>query len=139
MVWLKFLVCMLIVFVAGTRLSKYGDVIAEKTGLGRAWVGLVLLAVATSLPELVTGVSSVALVKVPDLTMGVLFGSNVFNLAIIAVMDILYRDRPLLSMVSHHLVLAASLSMLAIAFAGAAIYTAINVSRLSLFGWIGFY
>ena len=139
MVWVKFLICVVIVVIAGTRLSKYADVIAEKSGLGRAWVGLVLLAVATSLPELITGVSSVALVKVPDLTMGDLFGSNVFNLAIIAVMDILYRDRPLLSVASHHLVLAASLSMFAIAFAGAAIYTATSVSGLSFLGWIGFY
>ncbi len=139
MVWIKFLVCVLIVVIAGTKLSKYGDVIAEKTGLGRAWVGLVLLATATSLPELMTGISSVALVEVPDLTMGDLFGSNIFNLAIIAVMDILYRERPLLSTVSRHLVLAASLSMLTIAFAGAAIYTATSVPGLSFFNWIGFY
>ncbi len=138
MVWLKFLVCMSIIFVGGTRLSKYGDVIAEKTGLGRAWVGLVLLAVATSLPELITGVSSVALLRMPNLTMGNLFGSNVFNLGIIAIMDILYRERPLLSVASRHLVLAASLSMLAIAFAGVAIDTA-GVSSLDFLGWIGFY
>ena len=139
MVWVKFLVCVVIVVIAGTRLSTYGDVIAEKSGLGRAWVGLVLLAVATSLPELVTGVSAVTLLEAPDLTMGTLFGSNIFNLAIIAVMDILYRERPLLSVASRHLVLAASLSMLTIAFAGAAIYTATSVSGLSFFNWIGFY
>jgi cation:H+ antiporter len=60
LVWLQFLVCLAIIIVAGTRLSKYGDIIAEKTGLGHIWVGIVLLATVTSLPEVATGISSVA-------------------------------------------------------------------------------
>ena len=43
--------------VAGVKLTYYGDAIAEKTGLGRTWVGVVLLASVTSLPELATGIS----------------------------------------------------------------------------------
>ena len=79
MVWLKFAVCCAVILVAGTRLSKYGDVIAEKTGMGRVWIGAVLLAAVTSLPELMTGISSVAFVGEPNLTIGDLFGSNLFN------------------------------------------------------------
>jgi cation:H+ antiporter len=45
---------------AGTLRSKYGDVIAEKTGLGRVWMGAILIAGITSLPELASGVSAVA-------------------------------------------------------------------------------
>lgn len=48
MVWIEFLVCLAVIGLAGTRLSRYGDVIAEKTGLGRNRVGLVLTAEATS-------------------------------------------------------------------------------------------
>ena len=55
--WLEFAVCTAIILVSGTYLSKYGDVIAEKTGLGRTWVGVALMASVTSLPELVTGIS----------------------------------------------------------------------------------
>ena len=30
----------------------YGDMIASITGIGRAWIGLILMATITSLPEL---------------------------------------------------------------------------------------
>ena len=74
LVWVKFLICASIVMVSGTKLSKYGDAIAEKTGLTRAWVGLLLLAAITSMPELVTGVSAVAKVGIPDLAIGIILG-----------------------------------------------------------------
>lgn len=52
-VWSQFGVCALLIAVAGRRLSHYGDVIAEKTGLSGNWIGMILLASVTSLPELV--------------------------------------------------------------------------------------
>ena len=52
--------------IAGTLLSRYADVIADKTGWSGAWVGLALLAPVTSLPELATGISSVTLADAPD-------------------------------------------------------------------------
>ena len=39
MIWIELIVCAVLIFWAGSLLSKYGDVIAEKTGLGRAWIG----------------------------------------------------------------------------------------------------
>ena len=42
MLWLQFAAVTGVIVLAGSNLSKYGDVIAEKTGLGRTWVGLVL-------------------------------------------------------------------------------------------------
>ena len=83
MVWLKFAACLAIILFAGTKLAHYGDVIAEKTGLGRIWVGLLLLAAITSMPELVTGLSAIGLVGLPDLAVGNLLGSCLFNLAIL--------------------------------------------------------
>lgn len=90
MVWIQFVICLTIIIAAGARLSKYGDLIAQKTGMGRVWIGVVLLATITSLPELATGISSVTFVGEPDLTMGDLFGSNLINLVIIAVIDLFY-------------------------------------------------
>ena len=75
MVWLKFFLCALVIFLAGSKLTKYGDAIAHKTGLSHAWVGIVLLAIVTSLPELANGVSAVVIAKVPDLAMGDLLGA----------------------------------------------------------------
>jgi cation:H+ antiporter len=47
--------------IAGVKLTRYGDAIADKTGLGRTWVGVLLLASVTSLPELATGINSVTI------------------------------------------------------------------------------
>ena len=63
MVWLKFLLCLVIILFSGTKLAQYGDAIARKTGLGGIWIGLLLIAAITSVPELVTGVSSAALIE----------------------------------------------------------------------------
>lgn len=89
---LQFALCAAIIVVAGTFLSKYADAIAELTGLGRLLVGSVLLAGATSLPELTVDISAVRLGK-PDLAVGDLLGSSLMNLLILALLDLLYQSR----------------------------------------------
>lgn len=54
---IQVVLCAILVIFVSTWLSQSADVLAEKTGLGRTLVGAVLLAGATSLPELVTGIS----------------------------------------------------------------------------------
>ena len=136
MVWLKFLICLLIILFAGTRLARYGDAIAEKTGLGRVWIGMVLLATVTTMPELVTGISSAALVGIPDLALGTLFGSCIFNLSVLALLDILYRPAPVLSTARLRHVASAGLGILLIAVAGVTIWAGGDISGLAL-GWVG--
>ena len=136
MVWLKFVLCLAIILFSGTKLARYGDIIAEKTGLGGIWIGLVLIAAITSIPELVTGVSSVALVGLPDLALGTLLGSCLLNLVIIAVMDILYRPAPILSKVSSRHMASAGMGILLIAIAGGSILAGETLSGLAL-GWVG--
>ena len=70
LIWLQFIACTALIVFCGSRLSQYGDVIAEKSGMGRTWIGVVLMASVTSLPELITGISSVALFHVPDIAAG---------------------------------------------------------------------
>ncbi|MBA7681344.1 hypothetical protein ES703_89682 [subsurface metagenome] len=136
MVWLKFLACLIIILFAGTKLARYGDAIAEKSGWGGIWVGLVFLAAITSAPELVTGVSSVALVGLPDLGMGTLLGSCLFNLSILALLDILHRPAPILSRASSRHMALAGLGILFIAFAAGSIFWGEKLSGLKL-GWVG--
>ena len=125
--------------MAGTRLAKYGDVIAEKTGMGRVWIGAVLLAAVTSLPELMTGISSVVFVGEPDLTIGDLFGSNLFNLLAIAIIDVFYRYGPVLHYLSWGMVLTAASGTLLLGTVAGSIYVAQNVSSMSLLNYIGLY
>ena len=136
MIWFKFILCLAVVLFAGTKLAQYGDAIAEKTGLGRIWIGLVLIAVITTMPELVTSVSSVALVHSADLALGTLLGSCCFNLAILALLDILHLHTPVLSMASPRHVITAGWGALLIALAAASIVAGGRFSFLAL-GWVG--
>lgn len=77
-----------VIVVAGTALARCADAIAEATGLGRLVVGSVLLAAATSLPELTVDLSAIRL-GLPDLAVGDLFGSSLMNLLILAAIDLL--------------------------------------------------
>ncbi len=127
LVWVKFLVCVVLILFFGTKLARYGDVIAEKTGLSGVWIGLLLLAVVTSLPEIITGISAVTVINAPDLAMGTIFGSNALNLFIIALLDTAYRRGPLLTKASKEHKLSAGLGILLIAFAGASILLSTRV------------
>ena len=91
-IWLQFAGCLAVILVAGTFLSRYGDAIAIKSGLGRTWIGLILLATVTSLPELFSGISAVTLAKAPNIAVGSLMGSNVFNLVLLFILDMIYRE-----------------------------------------------
>lgn len=93
-IWLQFLVCTGIILVSGTYLSKYGDVIAEKTRLGRTWVSVALMASVTSLPELVTGISSVAMFDLPNIAAGDVLGSCMFNILILELLDCMGGSAP---------------------------------------------
>jgi len=141
LVWTQFFICVLLVLFFGAKLARYGDIIAEKTGLGGIWVGLLLLAAVTSLPEIITGVSAVALVGGRDganLAMGNIFGSNTLNLFIIAILDIIYRSGPLLSVVGGGHKFSAGLGILLIAFAGGSIILGTEVWDGAI-GWVTIY
>jgi cation:H+ antiporter len=92
-VWLEFLALALVIGFSGYRLSVYGDILAEKRGWGRVWLGTALMAGVTSLPELATGVSAVAAASAPDLALGDVLGACVFNLMLISALDLLYVVR----------------------------------------------
>ena len=97
--WLDFAFCAALIAAAGPVLTQYGDIIARLTGLSRSWIGLILLATATSLPELVVTISALRLDAV-DMAIGNLLGSNLFDILILAIDDIAYDKGPLLAAVS---------------------------------------
>lgn len=136
MIWLWFVLCLAIILLAGTRLAKYGDAIAEKTGLGRVWIGAVLIAVVTTMPEMVTSVSSVALVRSPDMALGTLLGSCCFNILILAVLDIFHRRTPVLSEASPRHVMTAGWGLMLIGVAAAGMIAATRYWSPVL-GWLG--
>lgn len=90
MLFLAFFIIAAITIVTATKLSKYADIISEKTSVGGILVGSMLLAGATSLPEITTSYTSIVLDN-PDLAVGNILGSNSFNLVILAFLDLYFR------------------------------------------------
>ena len=117
-IWAEFFSCVIAIGAAGTQLSLYGDIIADKTGLSGSWVGLILLATATSLPELITGVSSVTIANAPNITIGDVLGSCVFNLSILVIVDFLHRRESIFQVARQGHVLSAAYGIALIAFVG---------------------
>ncbi len=103
--------------IAGTQLSVHGDVIAEKTGVGRNWIGLILLATVTSLPELFTGVAAVTFNDLPDMAVSGTLGSCMFNMMVIASLDLLSRHRPVCYRVHQGHILSAGFGIVLVGLA----------------------
>lgn len=108
------------VFVIASRLARDADRIADATGLGRVWIGTLLLAGSTSLPELLTDVNA-ALLDVPDIGVGDLLGSTMANLMILAVLDLAFARRRILENVAVDHALVATLALVLTAMAGIAV------------------
>ena len=117
--WVKFAACAALIGIAGPALTYYGDVIARLTGLSRTWIGLVLLATATSLPELFTGVSAVTIAAAPNIAVGDALGSCVFNLMMLVVLDAMSRDEPVYRRIDQGHILTAGFGVILIGFVGA--------------------
>lgn len=137
LLFFQFVLCVFLIVVIGTQLSRSADVLAEKTGLGRTWVGAILLAGATSLPELATGISAVVVLNAPNLAVGGIFGSCLFNLLILALLDIFTGPAPLLQRAQISHALAAGLGSILIGVAVVGILLGQTKNNLT-FGWVGF-
>ena len=121
LLWLQLAGAAAFILGASWFLAKSADAIAFKTGLGRSFIGVVLLATATSLPELGTGVSAIAWLDEPDLALGDAFGSNLFNLLIIGLLDLYWRDGPILTRVQTTAAVVGALGIAVIAIAAIAL------------------
>lgn len=126
-----FVVSGVLVVLAAIALARHADAIAEMTGLGRLWVGTVLLAGATSLPELTTDLVAVKL-DAPDLAVGDLFGSSMANMLILALIDLLPPRKHVLHHVAFDHVLVASLAIALTALAGALVIVQPHVAVLGI-------
>jgi cation:H+ antiporter len=138
LVWIEFLVCLAVIGVAGARLTRYGDAIADKTGLGRTWVGVLLLASVTSLPELSTGISSVTVAAVPNIAVGDVLGSCVFNLLILAVLDVINRRESVYREASQGHILSSGFGVVLLGVIGLSIILSPTGPSMAL-GHVGYY
>ncbi len=127
-----FLVMASVVVAAGARLAAAGDEIAERSGWGRLFVGTLLLAFATSMPEVVADVTAAA-AGAPDLAVADLFGSSMANMAILALIDLRHRGRvwPVVEL-GHARVAAVAIALTALAALGIHTPPGLRIGRMGV-------
>lgn len=86
MVYLIYLLLAFIVVRVSVKLSNYVDLLDKTTDISGAFLGGVMLAAVTSLPELFTSISATLFLNQPELVIGNILGSNIFNLSILAIL-----------------------------------------------------
>lgn len=128
-----FLISGIAVAAAGIRLARDGDAIATRTGMGGLWVGAILVAGATSLPELSIDLNAV-LQGNPNLAVGDLFGSNMANMAILAGADLAVRGGRMLTRVAINQALIGVLAIALSAIAAVGVLAGDGFSVLGLAG-----
>ncbi|MCK5246072.1 sodium:calcium antiporter, partial [Candidatus Bipolaricaulota bacterium] len=136
--WLIFLLSATAIILAGIRLAPYGEAIGARTGIGQGWIGLLFLATLTSIPELTTTVTG-SMIDAPNIALGNAFGSNLFNVVIIAVLDVLLLGRgPFLLKVRSYHVLSGSVAVLLtlVAALGLVIGSPMTWLGISPFSWL---
>ena len=89
--WTVFALSSAVIFVATYFLTNSADEIADITGIGQSFIGVLALAFVTSLPEVSTSIAALRQ-NAPDLAVSNLFGSNSFNILVLAVADFFYDD-----------------------------------------------
>ena len=132
MIWLQFLLSSAVVVYAAIKLAEYGDVIAVRTRLGGLFVGTIFLAGATSLPEFIASISSFQ-AGVPNLAAGNFFGSNMVNMMLLAVVDLINFQAPLLRRVAISHALTAALTTILMLVAIISILADVDLK----IGWVG--
>lgn len=85
-----YLVLLCLVVYLSIKLADLVDLLDKKTNISGAFIGGVLLAAVTSLPELFTSLSAVLIVKDPTLVIGNILGSDIFNLMILATYTVIF-------------------------------------------------
>ncbi len=134
-VWAEFILCAALIGIAGPVLVRNGDIIGRLTGVSQSWIGLILLATATSLPELFTGLSSVTMAAQPNIAVGDALGSCVFNLLLLVLLDELCRGEPLYRRIDQGQILTAAFGIILIGSTGAVILLSkdsLNISFLHM-------
>ncbi|MBM3554274.1 MAG: sodium:calcium antiporter [Alphaproteobacteria bacterium] len=119
--WVGFLACVAAITVAGTVLVREGERISALTGISQGAIGFVLLAVATSLPELLTGMSAILVEDAPDIAVGDILGSCLFNLALFAVLNLVANRGDVYARLGREHLAAAILGIAALMVIGGAL------------------
>lgn len=93
MVYFLYLILAIAVVFLSIKLSYYVDCLDRKTSLSGAFIGGIMLAAITSLPELFSSITAILYLDQPSLVQGNALGSNILNLCIIGSILIFFSKK----------------------------------------------
>ncbi|GEL06764.1 sodium:calcium antiporter [Salisediminibacterium halotolerans] len=131
MIYIGFILAAAFTVWSAVKLSSFADVIGERTSLGGMMAGTLLLAGATSLPEVTTSLTAVY-VENPEIAVSNVFGSNMFNILILAVFDFVYRRKMIMSQIDFAQGRTAILSFLLSVLIMTAVLTAFDKNIINI-------
>ena len=123
-IWFPYSISLVLLVFVSNKLGEYVDAMDKKTKLSGAFLGGVLLAAVTSLPELITSITA-AIIGQPEMTLGNILGSNVFDVAIIGFLMVLFCTRITKKTISRGNVIICSATLL----------VAVLILLCSIFDW----
>jgi cation:H+ antiporter len=135
-VYLYFSIAAALIIGAGIWLAFIGDEIAGTYGWGESFVGSLFLGFTTTLPEITVSFSAFRIGAI-DLGVANLIGSNLFNMTIISIDDVLYTKGPILAAVSeNNLVIAFTVILMSLVFIAGFSIRQRKVFRLSWWNYL---
>lgn len=100
-----------ILVVLGWAVARTSEALVAQTGLEAGFFGFVFLALATSLPEVSTVIAAVRIDR-PTMALGDIFGTNIFDIALIFLIDLVYVGGAVLNDLGASSIIAALLGAL---------------------------
>ncbi len=129
LLWGEFGCLCIFILVVSNFMTKAADQISDLTGIGRSFIGVILLGTATSLPELGSGITAVRILDQPNLAAGGVFGACIYNLMIIGLLNFFCKNGPVLAHLTVTSAITGALSITVLAVASLGVLLSMTIGQ----------
>ena len=136
-IWFRGILAISITIFGSSLVVDNAIAIADLFNISSLIVGVTIIAIGTSLPE-VAGAISAARLKKPDLIMGNVFGSNLFNIGLVGGSAIIFEPGEISSNIDYQMFLMYFVSFLAVLLTRYVIKRNVLVGIIFIAGYFGF-
>jgi len=136
-IWVRGILAIAITIFGSSLVVDNAIAIADLFNISSLIVGVTIIAIGTSLPE-VAGAISAARLKKPDLIMGNVFGSNLFNIGLVGGSAIIFEPGGISSNIDYQMFLMYFVSFLAVLLTRYVINRNIPVGIIFIAAYFGF-
>ena len=136
-IWIRGILAISITIFGSSLVVDNAIAIADLFNISSLIVGVTIIAIGTSLPE-VAGAISAARLKKPDLIMGNVFGSNLFNIGLVGGSAIIFEPGEISSNIDYQMFLMYFVSFLAVLLTRYVIKRNVLVGIIFIAAYFGF-